>query len=151
MTKHQTGPKNGQWKGGRIVASNGYVLVRVGVDHHLADVRGYAYEHRLVAEQVIGRRLARGEVVHHRDHDTTNNAPDNLQVLTRRQHHAEHVDDLTRWVLEIVGHAPHSRAALAAAFMVPAKRIGWALSRLRRKGQVYRTEFGAWAAVQGAA
>lgn len=43
------------WKGGRSIASNGYVLVRVGKKHHLADVRGYAYEHRIVAEQKLGR------------------------------------------------------------------------------------------------
>lgn len=42
------GPDNPNWRGGRSVASNGYMLVRAGVGHHLADVRGYAYEHRLV-------------------------------------------------------------------------------------------------------
>src|SRR5205809_93254 len=35
----------------------GYILLFVGKDHHLADVRGYAYEHRIVAEQAIGRQL----------------------------------------------------------------------------------------------
>lgn len=54
MAKWNTGEKNGLWKGGRSVASNGYVLIRVGVDHPLADVRGYAYEHRVVAEQKKG-------------------------------------------------------------------------------------------------
>lgn len=60
MAKHNVGAKNGFWKGGRTVASNGYVLVRVGTDHHLADVRGYVYEHRLIAEQKIGRHLRAG-------------------------------------------------------------------------------------------
>lgn len=52
-----SGTDNPMWKGGRSVASNGYVLIRVGVEHHLADVRGYAYEHRVVAEQKIKRAL----------------------------------------------------------------------------------------------
>lgn len=83
--------KNHQWKGGRLVASNGYVLVKVGVAHHLADVRGYAYEHRLEAEKMIGRRLKDGEVVHHKDGDKTNNAPANLEVCESIAHHrAEH-------------------------------------------------------------
>jgi hypothetical protein len=69
------------WKGGRSVASNGYVLIRVGVGHHLADVRGYAYEHRLVAEEKLGRRLREGEVVHHIDGNTANNDPKNIDVL----------------------------------------------------------------------
>lgn len=43
------GANNHMWRGGRSVASNGYMLVRVGVDHPLADVRGYAYEHRIGA------------------------------------------------------------------------------------------------------
>lgn len=79
--------KNHQWKGGRSVASNGYVLVKVGVDHHLADVRGYAYEHRLEAEKMIGRRLKDGEQVHHRDGDKQNNAPENLEVHEDCAHH----------------------------------------------------------------
>lgn len=64
---NQFGATNSQWKGGRVIASNGYVLIRVGTDHHLADVRGYAYEHRLVAEKKMGRRLRKGEQVHHLD------------------------------------------------------------------------------------
>jgi hypothetical protein len=88
-----SGERNPNWGGGRSIASNGYVLIRVGVDHHLADVRGYAYEHRVVAEQVIGRRLEPGEVVHHIDHDKTNNAPANLMVCTSAEHRVEHRSD----------------------------------------------------------
>lgn len=87
MSKYQTSIKNGMWRGGRSLASNGYVLIRVGVDHHLADVRGYAYEHRLVAEAKLGRRLLPGEQVHHIDHDKVNNAPENLEVLASLAEH----------------------------------------------------------------
>lgn len=87
MARWNIGSKNGFWKGGRSVASNGYVLVRVGVDHRLADVRGYAYEHRVVAERKLGRALRRGEVVHHIDGNKQNNEPDNLEVLASSAHH----------------------------------------------------------------
>ena len=42
MGKHgaQAGAKNPFWKGGRVIASNGYVLLKMP-GHHLADVRGY--------------------------------------------------------------------------------------------------------------
>lgn len=40
MGKSHYGSRNPFWKGGRSVASNGYVLIRVGVEHHLADVKG---------------------------------------------------------------------------------------------------------------
>ena len=79
--------RNPNWRGGRSVASNGYVIVRVGIGHHLADVRGYAYEHRLVAERMLGGRLLPGEQVHHRDHDKQNNAEVNLEVEASMAHH----------------------------------------------------------------
>lgn|ERR1035437_1134704 len=75
------------WKGGKSVASNGYMLVRVGVRHHLSDVRGYAYEHRLVAEDKIGRRLESGEVAHHINGDRLDNRPENIQVMKSAAHH----------------------------------------------------------------
>jgi hypothetical protein len=91
MARWNTGAKNGGWKGGRTVASNGYVLVRVGRDHHLADVRGYAYEHRVVAEQILGRRLKPGEEVHHRNGVKTDNRPENLEVAAdSAEHHLHH-------------------------------------------------------------
>lgn len=81
---------NPNWKGGRVVAHSGYVLIRVGVAHHLSDVRGYAYEHRLVAERNLGRRLRPGEEVHHVDGDRSNNAPENIEVMVDRLAHAVH-------------------------------------------------------------
>ncbi len=75
--------KNSNWRGGRSITEHGYVLIRVGVKHHLADVRGYAYEHRLVAEKKIGRRLRKGEVAYHRDLNKRNNKPRNILVGTK--------------------------------------------------------------------
>jgi hypothetical protein len=48
----------------------------------------------VVWERENGRALARGMVVHHRDRDSLNDAPENLVALTRRQHAAEHEADL---------------------------------------------------------
>lgn len=87
------GPDNPNWKGGKSVASNGYVLHRVGRQHHLSDVRGYAYEHRVAAEEKLGRRLKDGEIVHHRDGDRANNAYANLEVCANiAEHLFEHRD-----------------------------------------------------------
>lgn len=87
----QTGANNPNWKGGRVVEPRGYVLVRVGKDHPLADVRGYAYEHRLKAYEA-GQLDPDGQPVHvhHRDETTGNNGGNNLEVLTPAQHAARH-------------------------------------------------------------
>ena len=87
-------PKEGRhpnFKGGRIINSNKYAMIFVGKHHHLADIRGYAYEHRIVAEEKIGRRLNPEEQVHHIDENTFNNAPDNLKVMKDfKTHRHEH-------------------------------------------------------------
>lgn len=86
----RSGPENHNWRGGRSVASTGYVLIRVGVGHPLADVRGYAYEHRVVMTEQLGRELSPREHVHHKNGDKLDNRPENLEVLTAWQHQAEH-------------------------------------------------------------
>jgi hypothetical protein len=78
---------NPNWKGGRTITEHGYVLVKVGFDHHLADVRGYAYEHRLVAEAKLGRRLLPGELAHHDDENKANNSPENIEPVSSLAEH----------------------------------------------------------------
>ena len=91
MATWNTREKNGFWKGGRSIASNGYVLIRVGKSHHLSDVRGYAYEHRIVAEQKLGRKLRDGEQVHHRNGNKQDNQPENIEVMQNAAyHHVKH-------------------------------------------------------------
>lgn len=44
--------------------------------------------HRQVASTLLARPLLPGEVVHHLDGNSLNNAPDNLLVLRSQRHHA---------------------------------------------------------------
>lgn len=48
--------------------------------------RGGRHEHRVVAEQTLGRPLLPGEIVHHDDEVKRNNAPENLVVTDRPTH-----------------------------------------------------------------
>lgn len=47
------------------------------------------YAHRILAEEVIGRPLKKGEVVHHKDGNPRNNLIDNLEVLSSQVEHAK--------------------------------------------------------------
>lgn len=94
---HVRGEEHPRWNEDRLLSSQGYVLVRVPKDHHLSMGNGYAYEHQLVAEQMLGRRLMPGEIVHHKDRDPTNNDPANLEVLdSQSEHMREHLEDFER-------------------------------------------------------
>ena len=47
------------------------------------------HTHRVVAEQMLGRPLKPGEVVHHIDGNKRNNVPENLKVFSSQAEHAK--------------------------------------------------------------
>lgn len=47
------------------------------------------HKHRIVAEQILGRPLQKGEVVHHNDGDKRNNAPENIRVFSSQSEHVK--------------------------------------------------------------
>lgn len=90
----RTGPRAGdghpEWKAGRVIDKNGYIEIYAPL-HPYARRKGiYAFEHRLVMEVVLGRYLLPGEVVHHKDHVTFHNWPDNLQLFASSGDHSRH-------------------------------------------------------------
>lgn len=50
-------------------------------------------EHRLVMEQLLGRKLRSDEVVHHKDGNKLNNSPENLVVMTLAEHSRLHMSN----------------------------------------------------------
>lgn len=54
-------------------------------------------QHREVVEQSLGRRLASTEIVHHRNHDKTDNRLDNLEVLSNSDHASHHAQRPIEW------------------------------------------------------
>jgi len=57
---------------------------------YLKTTAGWRAEHRVVIERTLGRTLGSREHVHHLDGDTGNNDPQNLVVMTFRDHMAHH-------------------------------------------------------------
>lgn len=72
-----------RWTGGRKVRKDGYALRYEGPNK-------YVLEHRKAIEDAIGRPLHSGEVVHHIDHNPSNNDISNLRLYAS---HAEHIRD----------------------------------------------------------
>lgn len=57
----------------------------------------WTYRYRFIIEQEIGRRLERAEYVHHLNGDQTDDRPENLVVVTGKEHAAYHADGWAKW------------------------------------------------------
>ena len=82
----------------RFIGKRGYVMLNVGKSPAL-------YEHRVVMEQIIGRKLTMHEHVHHKNGDRTDNRPENLELLPVADHHRQHMtSERAKW-MSVKGHA----------------------------------------------
>lgn len=92
LQTQRTGPRPGEkhpdWRGGAIEIK-GYRFVYCP-DHPSVRYGRYVAEHRLVMEQTLGRFLQPTEVVHHRDGNKLNNAPENLELFATNAEHLRH-------------------------------------------------------------
>lgn len=73
-----SGANNNGWKGGKTIDHQGYVKLSVGG----RTIR----EHRYIFEKILGRRLTPKEVVHHINNKKIDNRPENICLVSHREH-----------------------------------------------------------------
>lgn len=97
LTGRYRGTESPTWKGGRWIDERGYV--RVPIRPGSAE---YEYEHRLVMEKILGRKLEPQEIVHHKgdrfpidsNENRSDNRPENLQHFPNKSAHNSHHKEL---------------------------------------------------------
>jgi hypothetical protein len=69
--------------------------------HPRAGRSPYVFEHILMAEELLGRYLLKGESVHHINGVRDDNRPENLELWTRPQPSGIRVSDAIAWARSI--------------------------------------------------
>jgi len=74
--------------------NRGYILAYAPKHPH-AHADGYVMLHTVIMERAIGRYLKDNEVVHHKNHDRTDNRLENLELMDKHEHSSKHMKE--RW------------------------------------------------------
>jgi hypothetical protein len=93
-----TGKHHPQWRGGKTIATGGYVLIHIS---ELSDTErewfsnqknDYVAEHRVVVSRRLGRQLKRSEHIHHINGIKGDNRDENLMLFDSSRHMREHAN-----------------------------------------------------------
>lgn len=69
---------------------HGYIRVLIPLAEQVGNNK-YSMEHRMVMEKHLGRKLREDEVVHHKNHNRSDNRLCNLQLMTYSEHSRHHI------------------------------------------------------------
>jgi hypothetical protein len=86
----RSGPAHPRWSEAKMISAEGYVKVRVGREHPLADPNGYTYEHLLVWVSAGNPRPPKGWLIHHTNEVKTDNRLSNFELKRNDAHGIDH-------------------------------------------------------------
>lgn len=78
---------------GHIKKHNGGYLLAYAPEHPNAHKDGYVMLHTVLMERAIGRYLKSNEVVHHVNHDRSDNRIENLRLMDKKEHCSMHMKE----------------------------------------------------------
>ncbi len=109
------------WKPRRKLDKSGYIKVLVSPSGRWVDENGKEWkrqiiqnglpywqpEHRLVMEQILGRSLETGEIIHHKNGIRIDNSPSNLELCLKFQPHGQRVVDVIAYCKTLIKKYEH--------------------------------------------
>jgi hypothetical protein len=85
LSEALSGSRHYAWQGGKSTTSGGYTTIYMPT-HPKADKRHRVREHIVVWENTHGRKLRKGEIVHHINGLKSDNRPENLVAMLGKEH-----------------------------------------------------------------
>lgn len=129
--KELRGTRNPNWKGGRRIDADGYIIILM--PNHSRAYNGYVYEQVLVCEKALGKHLPPNAIPHHIDGVRANNEPSNLVICENGSYH--NVLHHRQRAYEACGHASWRRCRYCHEYDDPKNMIvknGHAAHHLRK-------------------
>jgi hypothetical protein len=96
-----TGSESLAWEGG-VKNHYGYKLIYNPAYRKDPLLPRYFFEHKLVMEQFLGRKLRKGETVHHKNGIRDDNRPENLELWHSGHPSGQRIEDKIAWCKEFL-------------------------------------------------
>lgn len=115
--------------GGTWIDNRGYAM-EYAKGHPMSNRQGWVPQHRLIASEMLGRALLPTEHVHHKNGCKTDNRPENLEVLDKRDHLSLHASEVKIHLeFDEVAQAIREKGSVVAA----AQHLGVCVPTLRNR------------------